>query len=201
MPANFDLFSTAVMLKAIEQTPRVYTFLSDTFAADGGLCEDERAMYDYRKGAESGLAPFVVPNAGGVTINRDPYEMRQIQFSVAPFTIWIQLTHILHRSADKFALHIRCISRRKISANNRPLHKHGGRSRRDRSTIGSARVFLLACTHDIHGRCHKIRLDRPCDRVATPGLQKQSTTQVIVATHCDGHPGGTGHCKCRVRIR
>lgn len=97
MPANFDLFSTAVMLKAIEQTPRVFTFLSDTFAADGGLCEDERAMYDYRKGAESGLAPFVVPNAGGVTINRDPYEMRQIQFStVAPQRV-LQLEDVSSR--------------------------------------------------------------------------------------------------------
>ena len=97
MPANFDLFSTAVMLKAIEQTPRVFTFLSDTFAADGGLCEDERAIYDYRKGAESGLAPFVVPNAGGVTINRDPYEMRQIQFStVAPQRV-LQLEDVSSR--------------------------------------------------------------------------------------------------------
>ncbi len=85
MPANFDLFSTAVMLRAVEQMPRVYTFLADTFAEDGGLCEDERALYDYRKGAETGLAPFIVPGTGGVPINRDGYEMRQIQFStVAP---------------------------------------------------------------------------------------------------------------------
>ena len=71
MPANFDLFSTAVMLKAVEQGPRIYTFLSDSFAADGGLCDDERALYDYRKGAETGLAPFVVPGTGGVAINRE----------------------------------------------------------------------------------------------------------------------------------
>ena len=56
MPAPFDLFSTAVMLKAVEQMPRIYTFLSDSFAADGGLVEDDRAMYDYRRGAEKGLA-------------------------------------------------------------------------------------------------------------------------------------------------
>lgn len=81
MPANFDLFSTAVMLRAVEQMPRVYTFIADTFAEDGGNCEDERAMYDYRKGAQMGMAPFVVPGTGGVPINRDGYEMRQIQFS------------------------------------------------------------------------------------------------------------------------
>lgn len=85
MPANFDLFTTAVMLKAIEQMPRPYTFLSDTFAADGELCEDERAMYDYRKGAQTGLAPFVVPGTGGVAVNREGYEMRQVKFStIAP---------------------------------------------------------------------------------------------------------------------
>ena len=85
MPANFDLFSTAVMLKAIEQMPRAYTFLSDTFAADGELCEDERAIYDYRKGAQTGLAPFVVPGTGGVAVNREGYEMREIRFStIAP---------------------------------------------------------------------------------------------------------------------
>ena len=61
MPANFDLFSTAVMLKAVEQMPRKYTFLSDTFVADGDTCEDERALYDYRKGAQTGLAPSSCP--------------------------------------------------------------------------------------------------------------------------------------------
>ena len=81
MPANFNLFSTAVMLKAVEQMPRIYTFLSDTFSQDGENCEDENAMYDYRRGNETGLAPFVVPGTGGVAINREGYEMRQIKFS------------------------------------------------------------------------------------------------------------------------
>ena len=59
MPANFNLFSTAVMLKAVEQMPRIYTFLADTFAKDAGVCDDDRAIYDYRRGAETGLAPFI----------------------------------------------------------------------------------------------------------------------------------------------
>ena len=85
MPANFDLFTTAVMLKAIEQMPRKYSFLADTFAEDGGLCEDERALYDYRRGSETGLAPFIVPGTGGVAINREGYEMREVRFStIAP---------------------------------------------------------------------------------------------------------------------
>lgn len=81
MPANFNLFSTAVMLKAVEQMPRVYTFLSDTFASEGEVVADDRAIYDYRRGPETGLAPFVVPGTGGVAINRDGFEMREVKFS------------------------------------------------------------------------------------------------------------------------
>lgn len=83
--ATFDLFSTAVMLKAVEQMPRVYTFLSDMFCQDGDVLEDDNVMYDYRKGTRTGLAPFVVPGTGGVPVNRQGYEMRQIGFTtVAP---------------------------------------------------------------------------------------------------------------------
>lgn len=81
MPANFDLFSTATMLKAVELMPPVHTFLADTFAADTEVVDDEPALYDYRRGEETGLAPFVVPGTGGVPINREGYELRQIKFS------------------------------------------------------------------------------------------------------------------------
>ena len=81
MPANFNLFSTAVMLKAVEQMPRIYTFLADTFAKDGEVVDDDRAIYDYRRGAETGLAPFVVPGTGGVAINREDYEIREVKFA------------------------------------------------------------------------------------------------------------------------
>lgn len=81
MPANLDMFKTTTMLKAVEQMPRVYTFLSDTFAKDGGVIEDDHAVYDYRRGNEIGLAPFVVPRTGGVPVNRDKFEMKQVQFA------------------------------------------------------------------------------------------------------------------------
>ena len=81
MPANLDMFKTTTMLKAVEQMDRVYTFLSDTFAKDGSVIQDDHAVYDYRRGGEVGLAPFVVPRTGGVPVNRDKFEMRQIQFA------------------------------------------------------------------------------------------------------------------------
>ena len=80
MPSH-DLYTTMTMLKAVEQMNREYRFLSDTFVADGTVSQDEHPFYDYRKGNKRGLAPFVVPGTGGVTMNRQGYEMRQIRFT------------------------------------------------------------------------------------------------------------------------
>lgn len=97
MPANFDLYSTATMLKAVEQMPPINTFLSDTFCADGEVCDDNRAIYDYRKGAVVGLAPFVVPGTGGTPMNREPSELRFIEFAdLAPERI-ITMEDVSHR--------------------------------------------------------------------------------------------------------
>lgn len=83
--ATLDLFTTAVMLKAIEKMPRIYTFLADTFGAEGECVEDDRAIYDYRKGPERRMAQFVLPGTGGVLMNRDGFEMREIGFpTIAP---------------------------------------------------------------------------------------------------------------------
>ena len=44
------LYDTRAQLAAIEKLPREYSFLHDTFCRDGGTVEDDRAIYDYRKG-------------------------------------------------------------------------------------------------------------------------------------------------------
>lgn len=80
MSVLFDMFKTTVMLKAVEQMPRLYTFLSDTFGEEGDTYADDTATYDYRKGAATGLAPIVVPGTGGIPMSREGYEMRQIKF-------------------------------------------------------------------------------------------------------------------------
>lgn len=90
----FDLSDTRAQLKAIEQMPNVYTFLTDTFAGGGGeAVEDDKAIYDYRKGQER-MAPFVVPGTGGVPLSRDGYETREIGFCcIAPERIvtWLDI--------------------------------------------------------------------------------------------------------------
>lgn len=79
-----DIYSTRAQLAAIEQQPRLYTFLYDTFAHENAPIEDDKAIYDYRKGTER-LAPVVHPGAGGVVMPRDGYSTREIGFAtIAP---------------------------------------------------------------------------------------------------------------------
>lgn len=81
MAAELSLFTTATMLKAVEIMKPVYRFLADMFCADAGTSDDDQVYYDYRKGDQTGLAPFVVPGTGGVTINREGFEMRRVAFA------------------------------------------------------------------------------------------------------------------------
>lgn len=91
------LYDTRAMLKAIEQFPREYSFLYDTFCRDGGTVEDDKAIYDYRKGAIQ-MAPFVVPGTGGILMNRYGYETREIGFcTIAPERV-VTLEDISQRS-------------------------------------------------------------------------------------------------------
>lgn len=79
-----DIYSTKAQLKAIEVMPREYTFLYDTFVSDMGAVEDDHAIYDYKKKSRR-MAPFVVPGTGGVLMERDGYETREIGFCrIAP---------------------------------------------------------------------------------------------------------------------
>ncbi len=78
---TLNLFDTMTMLKAVEQMKPIPKFLGDMFCEDGGVRDDDRLFYDYRKGDQTGLAPFVAPGMGGVTIGREGFEMRQVAFS------------------------------------------------------------------------------------------------------------------------
>lgn len=79
-----DIYSTRAQLAAIEQMPREYSFLYDTFCSDMGAVEDDYAIYDYRKGDRQ-MAPFVVPGVGGVLMEREGFESREIGFcTIAP---------------------------------------------------------------------------------------------------------------------
>lgn len=79
-----DIYSTRAQLAAIEMMPREYSVLFDYFARERGAIEDDKAIYDYRKGSRR-MAPTVHPGTGGVLMERDGYETREIGFScIAP---------------------------------------------------------------------------------------------------------------------
>ena len=79
-----DIYSTRAQLAAIDQMPREYTFLHDMFCRDAGTVEDDKAIYDFRKGNRK-MAPVVHPGVGGVLMEREGYETREIGFcQVAP---------------------------------------------------------------------------------------------------------------------
>ena len=79
-----DIYSTRAQLAAIDLMPREYSVLYDFFAHDAGTVEDDKAIYDYRKGSRR-MAPTVHPGTGGVLMDRDGYETREIGFCcIAP---------------------------------------------------------------------------------------------------------------------
>jgi hypothetical protein len=79
-----DIYSTRAQLAAIDLMPREYSALHDFFARDAGTVEDDKAIYDFRKGSRR-MAPTVHPGTGGVLMDRDGYETREIGFCcIAP---------------------------------------------------------------------------------------------------------------------
>ena len=79
-----DIYSTRAQLAAIDLMPREYSVLYDMFGHDAGLVEDDKAIYDFRKGSRR-MAPTVHPGTGGVLMDRDGYETREIGFCcIAP---------------------------------------------------------------------------------------------------------------------
>lgn len=92
-----DIYSTRAQLAAIEQMPREYSFIYDTFCSDAGVVEDDKAIYDFRKGVRE-MAPIVHENVGGVVMGRTGYETREIGFcTIAPERI-IDLADLSKRS-------------------------------------------------------------------------------------------------------
>lgn len=79
-----DIYSTRAQLRAIELMEREYSFLYDTFVTDAGAVEDDKAIYDYRKGSRQ-MAPIVHPGTGGVLMSRSGFETKEIGFCrIAP---------------------------------------------------------------------------------------------------------------------
>jgi hypothetical protein len=93
----FDMYSTAAQLAAIEQLPREYNFLLDEFVQDRGAVEDDRAIYDYRKG-DRVMAPMIHENTGDVPMPRDSFVTQEFVFpTIAPSRV-IEVAQLKSRS-------------------------------------------------------------------------------------------------------
>lgn len=93
----FDIYSTRAQLAALEQLPREYSFLFDTFVQDGGTVEDDKAIFDVRKGGRP-MAPFVHTDTGAVNMEREGYNTMEIGFcEIAPQRV-IDKTDLMKRA-------------------------------------------------------------------------------------------------------
>lgn len=92
-----DIYDTRAQLAAIDLMEPEYTFLHDMAVRDGGTVEDDKAIYDYRKGSRK-MAPVVHPGTGGVLMERDGFQTREIGFAtIAPERV-IEVNQLYGRS-------------------------------------------------------------------------------------------------------
>jgi len=81
---NMDLYDVRSQLKALELMPRECSVLADFFCKEDSVLENNKAIYDFRKGTKP-MAPTVHPGTGGVIMERTGYETREIGFcTIAP---------------------------------------------------------------------------------------------------------------------
>ena len=79
-----DLYDVRSQLKALELMPRECSVLMDFFCKEEGVEENDKAIYDFRKGTKA-MAPTVHSGTGGVIMEREGYETREIGFcTIAP---------------------------------------------------------------------------------------------------------------------
>lgn len=64
-----DIYDVRSQLKAIELMPREYSVLADFFCKEDAVLENDKAIYDFRKGGKP-MAPVVHYGTGGVIMER-----------------------------------------------------------------------------------------------------------------------------------
>lgn len=91
------LYDTRAQLAAIDLMEPEYTFLHDMTVRDMGTVDDDRAIYDYRKGTRK-MAPVVHPGTGGVLMERSGFQTREIGFATIAPEREIELNQLRGRS-------------------------------------------------------------------------------------------------------
>lgn len=73
-----DIYSTAFMEGVVREKPQVYTFLKDRYFPEREVFKTKKVFVDYEDGEGNLLAPFVIPRAGKVAMERSGYETREL---------------------------------------------------------------------------------------------------------------------------
>lgn len=69
---NLDIYSTLMLLQAVDKVMPVNTFFRDTFFPGEDTFDTENVLVDFRKGRRK-MAPFIAPRSKGITIEREGY--------------------------------------------------------------------------------------------------------------------------------
>jgi len=69
---NLDIYSTMMLLQAVDKIMPVNTFFRDTFFPGEDTFPEETVLVDFRKGRRK-MAPFIAPRSKGLTIEREGY--------------------------------------------------------------------------------------------------------------------------------
>lgn len=74
-----DIYSTVYMAAALKEMPKVFTFVKDRyFGGNADVFTTEKVIVDYDDGAGNLMAPFVIPRAGSVPMQRAGYNTYEL---------------------------------------------------------------------------------------------------------------------------
>lgn len=178
-----DIYSTRAQLAAIEAQSPIYTFLYDVFAKENAPVEDDKAIYDYRKGTER-LAPVVHPGAGGVVMPRDGYSTREIGFAtIAPERI-IENSDLTGRAFGERILGAMTPEERekKLLARDQVEMREAIQRRREhmvRQVLLTGKLGLFQYTNEGRDSVPTVVADYGFDNVFTPTYAWNSGSAVI----------------------
>ena len=176
-----DIYDTRAQLAAIDLMEPEYTFLHDMTVRDAGTVEDDKAIYDYRKGSRK-MAPVVHPGTGGVLMERDGFQTREIGFAtVAPERV-IEVNQLNGRMFGEKILGAMTPAERakKMQAKDLVEMRKAVQRRREhmaRQVVLSGKLELFEYTNEGRSKRANLIADYGCSNLFAPGLDSAPWNQ------------------------
>lgn len=176
-----DIYETRAQLAAIELMEPEYSFLHDMTVADGGVVEDDKAIYDYRKGGRK-MAPVVHHGTGGVLMEREGFQTREIGFAtIAPERV-IEASHLNGRMFGERVLGAMTPAERarKMQAKDLVDMRKAIQRRREymaRQVVLNGKLELFEYTNEGRSKRANLIADYGFTNFFTPGLDSANWDQ------------------------